>query len=410
MYVSLSLALISLSLYGGGEDPKLPTPVHASARWGADYFPNVPLVTHEGRTVRFFDDLIEGKVVVVNFIYTSCPDACPLETAKLGEVCELLGERVGKDVFLYSISIDPERDTPEVLREYAERYQTPPGWLFLTGDAADIRLVREKLGMIRGDETELNQHTLNLLIGNQATGKWMKRSPMENAYFLSTQIGSWLSDWKQPPDPSLDYASAPKLRSITRGENLFRTRCSACHAIGPDDGLARQGPNLLGVTERRERDWLARWLKEPDAMLAEGDPIALELKRQWRDLPMPNMRLTTLDVESLLGYREEESAWHRSQAQEVWEEPEEEPASDEKPPCCQKEDELVLGGPAAAATPVREYRPEPRPVPAVLEAGAARSSPRPGHPAWAMALVLALTGALGLAFLGLSAGARSPEP
>ena len=87
--------------------------------WGAEYFPNVPLITHEGRTVRFFDDLIRDKVVVISFIYTHCPDACPLETAKLAEVASLLGERIGKDVFFYSISIDPKRDTPEVLREYS---------------------------------------------------------------------------------------------------------------------------------------------------------------------------------------------------------------------------------------------------------------------------------------------------
>src|SRR6185503_16087443 len=126
-------------------DPSATT--SGGARWGAEYFPNVELVSHEGRTVRFFDDLIRDKVVVIDFIYTSCPDACPLETAKLVEVQELLGDRVGKDVFLYSISIDPERDTPAVLREYAERFQTGPGWLFLTGAAADIRLLRQKLGM-----------------------------------------------------------------------------------------------------------------------------------------------------------------------------------------------------------------------------------------------------------------------
>src|SRR5262245_493558 len=116
-----------------------------SSPWGRDYFPDVPLITHEGKTVRFFDDLTEGKVVVINFIYTSCPDACPLETARLLQVQKILGERVGQDVFLYSISIDPLRDTPEVLRAYSERFGTGPGWLFLTGQPADIALLRTKL-------------------------------------------------------------------------------------------------------------------------------------------------------------------------------------------------------------------------------------------------------------------------
>ena len=70
----------------------------AGSIWGADYFPNVPLITHEGKTVRFFDDLIKDKVVVINFIFTSCPDSCPLETSRLRRVQTLLGDRVGLDL------------------------------------------------------------------------------------------------------------------------------------------------------------------------------------------------------------------------------------------------------------------------------------------------------------------------
>ena len=330
MRVSHGLATGVLLLAGAaplsaGGDPE---PGTGGARWGADYFPNVELRAHDGRTLRFFDDLIRDKVVVVNFIYTSCPDACPLETAKLREVEDLLGERVGQDVFLYSISIDPERDTPEVLRAYAERFRTGPGWLFLTGDAADVRLLRQKLGLLgaSGDE-KLQDHSLDLLIGNQATGQWMKRSPYENPYLLATQIGSWLSNWKLPPEPGRDYADAPRLRDMTRGEDLFRTRCATCHVFGPDDGIVRQGPNLSGVMERHERAWLARWLAEPDKMLAEGDPLALELFDANRKLPMPNMRLEPLEVEALLGYMETQSRAEPSAARVI-------------APCCEKR-ELV---------------------------------------------------------------------
>ena len=117
------------------------------SRWGASYFPNVRLTTQEGELVRFFDDLIKKKVVVINFIYTTCPDSCPLETARLVEVQRLLGDRVGRDIFIYSISIDPKRDTPEVLKEYAANYGVGPGWLFLTGKESDITLIRKKLGL-----------------------------------------------------------------------------------------------------------------------------------------------------------------------------------------------------------------------------------------------------------------------
>src|SRR5476649_119157 len=91
-------------------------PASAANRWGADYFPNVPLTTQDGTTVHFYDDLIKGKIVVIDLIYTHCKDMCPLETARLAQVQRLLGDRVGKDIFFYSISIDPKQDTPEVLK------------------------------------------------------------------------------------------------------------------------------------------------------------------------------------------------------------------------------------------------------------------------------------------------------
>ena len=88
----------------------------ADGPWGADYFPNVPLITQDWVTVRFYDDLLKGKKVAINLIYTSCKDECPLETARLVQVQQLLGDRVGKDFFFYSISIDPQWDTPAVLK------------------------------------------------------------------------------------------------------------------------------------------------------------------------------------------------------------------------------------------------------------------------------------------------------
>src|SRR2546427_5646408 len=91
----------------------------AANRWGADYFPNVPLTTQDGATVRLYDDLLKGKSVAINVIYTSCKDECPLETARLVQLQRLLGERMGKDIFFYSITIDPKRDKPEVLKAYA---------------------------------------------------------------------------------------------------------------------------------------------------------------------------------------------------------------------------------------------------------------------------------------------------
>lgn len=283
-----------------------------NSRWGANYFPNVPLITHEGKTVRFFDDLIKDKVVVINFIYTSCPDSCPLETARLREVQGILGDRVGRDVFMYSITIDPERDTPEVLKKYTERYRVGPGWLFLTGKEADITLLRKKLGLYIAEiQDGSNDHNLSLIIGNQATGRWMKRSPFENPYVLATQIGGWLHNWKLPSRDQTDYSNAPELRNITKGESLFRTRCAGCHTIGggdvADPNLERVGPDLLGVIQKRDRAWLARWLAEPEKVLEEKDPIIMDLYAKYKNVAMPNMRLNELEVDRLLNYIDTES-------------------------------------------------------------------------------------------------------
>ena len=165
------------------------TSFSAAARWGADYFPNVPLTTQDGENVHFFDDLIKDKVVVINFIYTHCPDTCPLETAQLVRVQEIMGDRVGKDVFFYSITIDPERDSPEVLKEYKERFKAR--WTFLTGKKSDIIQLRRKLGLyIEEIQDGSNNHNVSMIIGNQATGQWMKRSPFENPYVLADQVGN----------------------------------------------------------------------------------------------------------------------------------------------------------------------------------------------------------------------------
>jgi copper(I)-binding protein/cytochrome oxidase Cu insertion factor (SCO1/SenC/PrrC family) len=305
------IALIALLLFASA-------PTWADTPWGADYFPNVPLVTHEGEPVRFFE-LIEDRVVAINFIYTTCPDSCPLETARMAKVQQILGDRVGQDIFMFSITIEPEVDTPEVLASYAERYGAGPGWTFLTGKESDITLLRRRLGLyIEEIQDGSNNHNLNLIIGNQATGQWMKRSPFENPYVLAKQMGSWLNGWKLAPEQDLDYANAPEVRDISQGEYLFRTRCSTCHTIGRgEEGLAPglEGPDLLGVKKKRDPEWLARWIAEPDQMLAEGDPIALGLYAKYDEVPMPNMRLGEVDVADLLRYLGSET--RRVQMQEA---------------------------------------------------------------------------------------------
>lgn len=275
----------------------------ATPRWDANYFPNVALVTDEGETVRFFDDIIKGKIVSINFIYTSCPDSCPLETAQLVRVQDLLGDRMGKDIFFYSISVDPEVDTPEVLKEYKERFGA--NWTFLTGEDADIIEIRKKLGLyIEEIQDGSNNHNVTMIIGNQATDRWMKRSPFENPHVLADQLGNWLTGWKAPQKGE-DYSNAPELRSISQGEQLFRTRCAICHSLAGKEPKGALGPDLLGVTFLREMDWLLNWLQAPDKMLAKKDPIAMALYAKYNNLAMPNMRLNQQEALDLIDYMED---------------------------------------------------------------------------------------------------------
>src|SRR5262245_42249771 len=170
-----------------------PTPTPAAAprpnpknRWGAAYFPNVPLVTQDGVTVRFYDDLLKGKSVAINVIYTRCKDECPLETARMAQLQRIFGERMGRDIFFYSISIDPEYDTPKVLKAYAEKYDVGAGWLFLTGKPDDIKLIAKKIGLSRGsDAANRDGHTASLMVGDVEGGQWMRNSAVDDPQFLS---------------------------------------------------------------------------------------------------------------------------------------------------------------------------------------------------------------------------------
>ena len=137
--------------------------------------PNARLLTHDGRRVRFYDDLVRDRIVVVNATYTTCSNVCPPATANLREVLRLLGPRAGRDVFLLSLTLLPEHDTPESLRTYRQHYQIGRGWTFLTGAPDDVRSVRVGLGLYDRDpavDQDLTQHAAMLRIGNDAYDRW----------------------------------------------------------------------------------------------------------------------------------------------------------------------------------------------------------------------------------------------
>ena len=291
-FVVLPLVLVSQDANANGE----PRPPHRR-------FPDIELTTHEGKRVRFYEDLIEDKVVSINFIYTRCSDSCPAETAKLKAVYDRLGDRVGRDIFMYSISVDPEHDSPEALKAFAEKFEVGPGWLFLRAEPSDVDLLEERFGLDL-DEISDNpdDHNISLLLGNERTGQWIKRSPFDSPKVLARILGYRLFDGMVAQGEAKSYSEAPELPSLSSGAFLFETRCRSCHSIGEGEGL---GPDLLGVTARRDRVWLERWIREPDKMIEEGDALALELYRQYRELAMPNLRLERSEVAELLEYMAE---------------------------------------------------------------------------------------------------------
>jgi protein SCO1 len=268
---------------------------------GTSNFPSVQLVTQDGHAVRFYEDLLKDKIVVINTTSIRCA-ACLGAATKLAQVQQFLGDRVGKDIFFYSITSDPERDTPPVLKEYAEKLHAGPGWLFLTGQRTDLDLLGRKLGLYSAsDSRDPAARSVNLLIGGEATGRWTWRTANDTPQYIALTIDT-LRPRGAPRQPGRTYADIAPLG--VKGRLLFETRCGLCHTIGQGDG---DGPDLQGVTDRRERAWLARWLAKPDRMLADGDPTAMALYVKYNN-EMPNLLLEASDVEALLAYLEVQSA------------------------------------------------------------------------------------------------------
>ena len=302
--ISLVLKLALCTLLALGSSLILAAPKNSP--WGADYFPNVELINQTGQKVHFYDDLIKDKVVAINFIYTHCGDSCPLETASLKQVQQILGNRVGRDIFFYSISIDPKHDTPKTLNEYSKKFKIGPGWSFLTGAQTDTKLLRKKLGLYRegSDEKKLNEHNISFIIGNERTGQWLKKTPFDEPRSLAWLLGYSLSNNKNVNSSTArSYSEADQLPKFSKAEDIYRFRCSACHSLDEKDGL---GPGLKGVTKKRDHVWLVKWLKEPDKMLAGKDPIAVNLFNQYNKLQMPNLKLSDSDIEAVIKYMAEE--------------------------------------------------------------------------------------------------------
>ena len=276
----------------------------AQMRRGPEFFPNLPVVNQNGETLKFYDDLIKDKIVIVMFIYTSCTDICPLTTARMTLIEDKLGSAVGRDIFIVSMTVDPEVDTPEKLKAYSKSFATGPGWTFVTGKPEDIRAINYRLGE---RSKILSDHRNEIVLGNDVTGEWQRDNVMGDLDRVVTTIREMDPKWRAQVQPAARNSAMNTglAMGMQPGQAMYKKICAPCHTIGVGDKV---GPDLRGVTERRERAWLVRYLRNPPAMLAMNDPVARELAAKFDPVRMPNLRLSEQDADDLISFLHQENA------------------------------------------------------------------------------------------------------
>ena len=164
----------------------------AQARSTAEkYFSDVELINQDGQKMRFYSDVLKDKVVVINTFFTTCTGVCPPINRNLEKVQEALGDRLGKDAFLVSMSVDPETDTPSRLKEYSRRFHARPGWIFLTGKKENVDWALYKLGQYVKTK---DGHTNIIIIGNEPKGLWKKAFGLAKADELMKVVEDAIND------------------------------------------------------------------------------------------------------------------------------------------------------------------------------------------------------------------------
>jgi protein SCO1/2 len=177
----------------------------ARRRIQEQHFPDIPLITHEGKQVRFYHDLIKDKIVSLNFFFAKCDEICPLVMANLTKVQKLLGSQVGRDIFMYSFTLKPDEDTLEVLRHHREIYHAGPGWTFLTAKPDDMEKVRKAIGFTYPEpaiDKDKTQHIGNIRYGNEPLMLWSACPGMAHAKWIAETL-----EWAIHPETNRVQAS-----------------------------------------------------------------------------------------------------------------------------------------------------------------------------------------------------------
>jgi len=171
--------------------PAAPKTPDTSENKAQKYFTDTVLLNQNGERVRFYTDLMKGKTVVIDTFFATCQASCLPMNRNLAQIQEGLGDRLGKDVNILSISVDPGVDTPTLLKAYAKKLNAKPGWYFLTGDKESVDFILKKLGQFVDDK---NNHMNLFLIGNDRTGLWKKAFGLAKSEELMKVIESVAND------------------------------------------------------------------------------------------------------------------------------------------------------------------------------------------------------------------------
>lgn len=172
-------------------DPVAPPASQEKMSTAHRYFTDVVLVNQDGKEMRFYSDLLKGRVVIINVFFTSCTSVCPPMTRTLERIQEWLGDRLGKDAYILSVTVDPEVDTPPKLKAFAESFGVRPGWHLLGGKKEDVQFALRKIGQF---VEARDNHSTILLVGNERTGLWKKAFGLAKPSELITVVESVLED------------------------------------------------------------------------------------------------------------------------------------------------------------------------------------------------------------------------
>jgi len=145
----------------------------------------IALVDQHGEARRFRSEVVGDRILVMDFIFTTCTTICPLLSSRMARLQERLGERLGRDVYLVSVSVDPGRDTPRKLLAYAKRWKARPGWTFLTGPKPEVDAVLKGLGAYTASFAD---HPPMFLVGDGKAEKWVRLNGFPDADQLLEQV------------------------------------------------------------------------------------------------------------------------------------------------------------------------------------------------------------------------------